>query len=238
MILALFFLYLNKPAKHTGKILTVGTAAEFPPFEYQEGSDIVGFDIDLINEIAKRLSKQAQFHDFQFSALIPHLQAGTIDLVAAGLTPTPERAQQVIFSDLYLEGSPLVVVMPAQNGTLQSLDDLAGKTVIVNEGFSADLYMSEIKNITIKRLATVADAFLTLAAGNADAFVTAATTLIPFFEQHDRSQFSLFEIPGTKEPAAFAINPKKAQLAQEINAAIKQLKEDGTLEILKRKWQL
>jgi arginine/lysine/histidine transporter system substrate-binding protein len=119
-----------------------------------------------------------------FTTLIPQIQSGNLHVIAAGLTPTPERERVMFFTKPYLESDPLVVVSLAKNPKINSLDDLKGKTVIVNEGFSAERYMSALEGIDLKRLPTVADAFLSLQSGRADAFVVAANSIKPFFKQY------------------------------------------------------
>lgn len=73
------------------KKIYVGTNAEFEPFEYREGDQIVGFDIDLINEIAKEAKLDIEIKDMAFDGLIPALQSKKIDLIIAGMTVTPDR---------------------------------------------------------------------------------------------------------------------------------------------------
>ena len=218
--------------------LIVGTAAEFPPFEFIENGVITGFDIDLIEEVAKRMGKQLKIHDTPFTTLIPQLQMGSIQLIAAGLTPTKERAEQVLFSENYTAGDQLVIVTLAHKQPLTTIDALKCKEVIVNDGFSAEAYLSSIPEILLKRLPTVADAFLALTTERADAFVTAFTTVKPFFDQYGSEHFTISPLEGTSEPAAFAISKKHPELVTRINAVLHEMHEDGSLEALKRKWHL
>src|SRR3954447_9229589 len=90
----------NKDAK----VLKMGTSADYPPFEYidtAKGSDIIGFDIDLANALAEKTGYEIEVQDMDFNSLIPALQAKQIDIVLAGMTPTPEREENVDFSDIY-----------------------------------------------------------------------------------------------------------------------------------------
>lgn len=95
-------------------VLMVGTAAEFPPFEFIKNDEIVGFDIDLIKEVAQRLEKKLVLKDMPFTTLIPQLQNGSLHILAAGLTPTPERARVMLFTKPYLETDSLVVITLAK----------------------------------------------------------------------------------------------------------------------------
>lgn len=220
--------------------IIVGTNAEFQPFSFKEGDDITGFDIDVITEVIKRLNKQMIIKDMPFDALIPEIQLGNIHVIAAGITPTPERAQRAFFTRPHLAtGNPLVIIsLPALPVT--NLDDLAGKTVVVNEGYVADSYMSEQPGIHLVRLssAAVSDGMLALESNRADAFVTALYSIKPYFEKHDQNNFSVTPIPGTEETSAFAISKHYPELRDYIQITLDRMKEDGTLEALKKKWSL
>lgn len=218
--------------------LIVGTAAEFPFFEFIKNDEIVGFDIDLVNAVAERLGKKVVLKDMPFTTLIPQIQQGSIHMIAAGLTPTPERAREMLFTKPYLEADSLVVVSLAKNPKINSLDDLKGKTVIVNEGFSAERYMSTLEGIDLKRLPTVADAFLSLQSGRAYAFVVAENSIKPFFKQYPQTDFSLFIIPNTNEKTAFAVSKKYPELLEKVQKILDDLHQEGFIENLKKKWDI
>lgn len=219
-------------------LLIVGTAAEFPPFEFIKNDEVVGFDIDLVHAIAERLEKKVILKDMPFTTLIPQIQYGSLHMIAAGLTPTAERAREMLFTRPYLETDPLVVVTLAKNPKISSLDDLKGKSVIVNEGFSAERFMSNLEGIDLKRLPTVADAFLSLQSGRADAFVVAANSIKPFFKQYPQADFSLFTIPNTNEKTALAISKKYPELLEKIDKILDELHREGFIEQLKKKWDI
>lgn len=228
----------KSPRFQDESVLRVGTAAEFPPFEFIQDDTIVGFDIDLINAVAERLGKKVILNDMPFLTLIPQAQRGSLQVIGAGLTPTPEREREINFSEPYLESDALVVVSLASNKPLTSLDDLQGKTVIVNEGFTAERFMADKEGIDLKRLPTVADAFLSLRSGRAYAFVVAENNVKPFFKQYSPDEFSIYIIPGTNETTAFGISKKYPQLKEQIDAALLELKNQGIIEELKKKWDL
>lgn len=215
--------------------IIVGTAAEFPPFEYVHNDQIVGFDIDLIEEVIRRLGKKMVLKDMPFTTLIPQLQNGSIHIIAAGISPTPERAQLVLFTKPYLETDPLVVISSAKN-PIHSLNDLKNKIVLVNEGFTAERFMSTVPDIDLKRLPTVSDAFLSLMSNRADAFVVAANNVKPFFKQYNKDDFSVYIIPDTNEKTAFAVSKLYPALFQEVQTVIDQLTQEGFIEQLKTKW--
>src|SRR5580704_2849514 len=91
----------------SSNILLVGTNAEFAPYSFIDNGQIVGFDIDVAQEVAQRLGKTITFKDMPFESLLPELQLGRIEIIAAGITPTQERAQKVLFTKPYVEGDKL-----------------------------------------------------------------------------------------------------------------------------------
>jgi len=233
----LFFVTKSTPLQQESNLMIVGTSGDFPPFTFFKEGILVGFDTDLIEEIGHRLNKKIELKNSPFSTLLPSLQLGTINVIASGLTETPERAQQVLFTTPYVENNPLVIVS-LSSSPANSIQDLYDKDVIVNEGYTADLYMSNIKGPHIKRLKSPAESFLALKSGRGFAFVTAQNTIKPFFDQYDAQEFHVASIPGTEESASLAIAPGHTELLKQIQATLDQMKEDGTLQKLKNKWGL
>lgn len=217
-----------------GDTLYVGTNAEYPPFSYREGDAIVGFDIDIAKEVAQHLNKKLVLIDMPFDSLIPALQTGMIHLVAAGMTPTPERSQQVFFSPVYFQGDPLVIITMRAH-PIENTQGLIGKKVIVNEGYTADYYIAENVQCDIIRLPAVNEALAAVEIGRADAFVTALSAVQEYFRVIPGHPFQFSVIPDTQEQYAFAISKKYPILADEIEHVVKKLLDDGTVQHIKAK---
>ncbi|HRN78283.1 MAG TPA: transporter substrate-binding domain-containing protein [Candidatus Dependentiae bacterium] len=232
----LFFTMHHTNLQHEN-VLSVGTSADFPPFTYIEDNTIVGFDIDLIEEIGKRLDKKIEIKNMPFITLLPNLQLGTLQVVAAGLTATPERAHQVLFTEPYLEDNHLVIISLKENSA-KTVEDLHNNLVIVNEGYTADIYLSQTTGPIIIRLKTPAEAFLALKSGRAFAYVTAENTVKPFFDQHGSHDFYVTPITHTQENTSLAIAPQYPELLTQIQHALNEMKKDGFIEMLKTKWGL
>lgn len=216
--------------------LIVGTNAEFPPFTFIENNTIMGFDIDVAKEVAQRLGKNIQIKDMPFDALIPSIILGHVDFVAAGMSYTDERAKRVLFTKPYVSEDPLVILTTTNHDT--HLEDLKGKTVVVIEGFTADLFMSSKDGINLIRLPTQADGFLAIKSGRADAFVTARSTVNAFFDKQNASQFHTTPIEGTGETCALVVPKSKAHLLTEVQNVLDSMEKDGTMAKLKTKWKL
>lgn len=213
----------------------VGTNAEFPPFCYIDNNAIVGFDIDVAKEVAHRLGKPIEFKDMPFDALIPEIMLGQVDFVAAGMSATEERAKRALFTKPYLSDDPLVIISTSQKF---NLEDLKGKTVIVNEGFTADHYMSAIDGINLVRLPGQADGFMAIKSGRADAFVTSKSTVNAFFEIQDAAAFQVTTLEGTSETCALVVPKNKPKMLNDIQNALNEMEKDGTMAKLKAKWKL
>jgi polar amino acid transport system substrate-binding protein len=220
-------------------ILIVGTSADFPPFSFRDKDDaITGFDIDIVKEVAKRLNMEISLQDRPFGTLLPQMELGQIHVIAAGMTPTTDRAQRVTFTKPYLSSNPLLIVTPSNKPAITRLEDLKGKEVIVNTGYTADLYMSQLPGITLVRLAKVADALAALDQGKADAFVTASFTLKPYVKEGDE-RYKYFRMVETDEQSALAISKKlPADFAERVQKALDAMEADGTLDALKKKWEV
>ena len=216
-------------------IIIVGTNTEYAPFSFQENNTITGFDIDLIQEVAKRLGKTIEFQDMPFDALIPALQIGAIHVIAAGITPTPERAQRIIFTKPYLQNDPLLIVSNTAK-PLTTIDQLRTKKVGVNEGFTADYFMSKIEGPELIRFASAMELFMALESDRVDAIVAARNSIQPLIAHYGAQKFLATTIPDTSDEYALAISLHYPELLEPIQKTLDQIAIDGTLDALKKKW--
>ncbi len=129
------------------KTLVLGTDPGFKPFEYKQGQEIVGFDIDLVREIAKDTNRSLQIEEIAFDGLLPALQAGRIDLIAAGMTVTPDRRKNAEFSHTYYTAAQKIIV-PKTGSTIATSDDLIGRRIGVQLGTTADTLAHKIRGRT------------------------------------------------------------------------------------------
>ena len=218
-------------------VLIVGTESNFPPFSSKENGEIIGFDIDLVKEVAHRMGKTVEFQDMSFEALIPQAEIGAVQIIAAGMTPTENRAKKVFFTKPYIVGDPLLIVTLLNRLDVGSLEALKqNKKVVVNQGYTADLFMSTIEGPELIRLETPAESFLALEQGRADAFVTARNTLVPFFRKHDEKEYDITPITETVEQTAFIVSKKYPELLELVQKILDEIEADGTMKQLKAKW--
>jgi arginine/lysine/histidine transporter system substrate-binding protein len=223
--------------------IIVGTNSEFPPFSFKENNEFVGFDIDVIKEVAQRLDKEIIIKDMPFDALLPSIQVGTIQVIAAGVTPTPERSKHANFTHPHLTGNPLVIISLKNSShpekAIATVEDLRNKKVVVNEGYIADTFMSD-QPVDLLRISSslVSDGMLTLQSGRVDAFVTSLHSIKPYFEKYDKAHFNVTEIPHTEETSAFAVSLYDRDLKIAMQVILDEMEKDGTLKRIKAQWNL
>lgn len=231
-------IYTPRKTRGETKTIIVGTSADFKPMSFKENDTIVGFDIDVVTEAARRIGKEIELRDMPFELLIPQLQLGTVHCIAAGLSETPDRAKRVIFSPVYLGNDPLIVVVRAGDTEPRTIGEALERVVAVNQGYTADIYLSKMGSVQLRRLPSVADAIMALRLGQVDAFVTGRTSIARFLETEEGARYRTFIIPDTDENMALAISQRYPELAEELSKALCMMLEDGFIDQLREKWHV
>ena len=113
-------------------VLTMGTNATFPPYEYKDGDAVVGIDPDIAQALADKLGLKLEVVDMEFDSLIASVQSGKVDIVLAGMTVNEERKKNVDFTDSYANGVQVIIV--AEDSDISTSDDLEGKLIGVQQG--------------------------------------------------------------------------------------------------------
>lgn len=221
------------------KVLTMGTSADYPPFEYvktKNSDDIIGFDVDLAKAIAGKLGYKVQVKDIDFSGLIQSLKSGQVDFVLAGMTPTEKRKKNVDFSDIYYTAQHMIV--SKKDSGIKTLDDLKGKTVGVQLGSIQEGKAQEINKkipIKIENRNRIPDIIQEIKAGRFDAAIIEDTVAKGYFKKE--TDLSGFTISDNPEEAGSAIAfPKNSDLTAKFNKELKKMKENGELKQLIVKW--
>lgn len=213
-------------------VLTVGTNAEFPPFEYMgDDGQPDGFDMALVKEIGHKLGVEVQIENMEFASLVTSI-GSKIDIAAAGMTVTEERKQTVDFSNTYYEAVQYVI-LPVDS-EIKTAADLEGKTIGVQLGTTGDFIATDIADTTVSQYNKAVDAVNDLINGRVDCVIIDKNPALVFegkFEGQvvavDGAQFE-FEI----ENYAMALPKGDTVLAEQINKAIDDLKADGTFDQL------
>lgn len=219
--------------------LRVGTSCDYPPYTTIENNKIMGFDIDLIEQVGQCIGKKIILVDLPFSGLIFGLLSGDIDLIASAMSPTERRIKFVRFTDNYISGDSLVIVSKKYK-PYNSIAELQGKVVVVNTGFVADTYMTGQSGIELTRLKTPADALMALQSGSVNAWVCAQSSADAFLSKiaDGKQQYQSVPIPETGDDYAFVVNKYNESLAEQVNHALMECRSSGILDQLKEKWKL
>ena len=216
------------------RTVTVGTSADFPPFEYIENGQFVGFDMDLMREIAKIAGFELKFVDMSFDSLIPALRAGQIDVAAAAMTITEERKKVVDFSMPYWTADQSIIVKAGSDLTITVL---FGKYRIgVQTGTTGDLWCTEnlvekglLPERNLKRYDTFILALSDLLNGNIDAIVLDSPVANRFAAT---KPVKVVGIIVTGEQYGIAVRKGNKELLNKINQALKTLIETGKINEL------
>ena len=220
------------PVLADGK-LTVGTNAEFPPFEFVgDDGEPDGFDVALIKAIGEKLGVEVEMENMEFDALVASI-GSKIDIAIAGMTVSDERKKSVDFSDPYYDALQYVIL--PEGSEIATFDDLAGKTIGVQPGTTGDFIASDdVDGATVKQYNKGVDAVNDLVNGRLDCVIIDKNPALVFagkFEGQltavDGAQFG-FEV----ENYAIAIPKGDSALLNAVNGALKEIREDGTFDEL------
>ena len=220
--------------------LTMATEATFPPYEYYDGDAIVGIDVEVAQAIAAKLGMELEVTDIAFDSIIPGIQTGKYDMGMAGMTVTDERKEQVNFSDSYATGVQVVIVK--DDSAITSVDDLfadgADTVVGTQAGTTGFIYAtSDIEDAglgTVKSFGKTTDAVEALKNGQVDCVILdnePAKALVAANEG-----LHILDTEYAVEDYAIAIAKENTDLLDKVNAALAELKDDGTLQSIVDKY--
>ena len=219
--------------KSKGK-LVVGTSADYPPYEFHatvDGKDeIVGFDIDIAKEVAQDLGVEIEVKDMDFDGLLVALQAGKVDMVFAGMTPTEERKQNADFSDIYYTATHRFILRSGEEGSVKSFDDLKGKKIGVQKGsIQEGIAKDNFDAANIKSLAKVTDLVLDLKNKKVDAILIEEGVAKINCDKNKDIAVSDFVVKDEDGGAAIALKKGSTELQAEVNKTISKLKEEDKI---------
>lgn len=212
----------------TQETLTMATNAEFPPYEYKEGDNVVGIDAEVAQAIADKLGMKLEIVDTKFDAIIPGVQSGKYDMGMAGMTVTPEREQSVSFSDSYATGIQSIIVK--QGSDIKSVDDLSEKTKIgVQLGTTGDIYAKDdFGDEAVQEYDKGADAVQALIAGKIDCVIIDNEPAKSFVAANEGLE--ILKTSYAEEDYAICFKKDNTELQTKVNDALKELIADGTVQ--------
>lgn len=225
----------NGEAGEDKKVLTMGTSADFAPFESRNTSgEVEGFDIDLAKYIADELGYELKIEDMKFDGLIGALQANRVDLVLSGMSATEKRAQNVDFSTQYHHSGEMFITL--KDSEVTTLEQLEGKTVGVQLGTIQEegaRKLQETVNFEIKAIDNATILIQELLSNRIDVAYLDKSVATGYINEQGLTGF---DDPTTSSPGMAVAFPKGSELVDEVNQVLKEMEENGKLEELKAKW--
>lgn len=216
------------------KVLSMATNAEFPPYEYVEGEDVVGIDVDIAQAIADKLGMELKVDNMNFDSIIPAITSGKDAIGVAGMTVTDERKKNVDFTDSYATGVQVVIVR--EDSKITDVKDLTTKgadnTIGVQLGTTGDIYCtSDIQDKgfgKVQQFNKGADAVQALVSGKIDCVVIDNQPAKEFVKAN--KGLKILDTEYVTEDYAIAVAKDNTELKDKINGALNELKADGTIQ--------
>lgn len=214
--------------------LLVGSDIPFPPFEQGTAPNYTGFDVDVVNEIAKGLDLTPKFQDTSFDTIFRDEAQGKFDMVASASTITPAREKTVDFSDPYYEAQQSLIV--PTDSDITSTDQLAGKTVGAQDGTTGEDYANDQTDAaSVRGYPTGPDAINAVKTGQVDAVIIDQPVAKDALEK-DPGGFKEAQTISTNELYGFAFAQDNDALREAVNGQLKELKDSGKLNEIYQKW--
>lgn len=216
--------------KKKGELVLL-TESGFPPFEYADNSNdavdgVNGVDIEFGKALADKLGVKLKVIDMDFDSLTVALAANKGDLIAAGMTNTPERAEVVDFSQTYFDNG-LFILLP-KGSDIKSVDDLQGKKISVQQGTTGNIFADKIEGAEVLEFKGMVEAGLALTNGNADASIMDVLTAQILV--HNNDKLMLLDNAVESEETALAVAKGNESLLKEVNELLTELQADGMIQ--------
>lgn len=220
-----------------GDVLTFGTNAEFPPFEYVTSSGVIGeydgIDMAIAKQIAEDNGQTAAIENMEFDSLLVALQNGQIDAVIAGMTATDERRETVDFSTPYYTATQVMIVK--EDSDIAKATDMEGKKICVVQGYTGEVCVQDM-GYDYEAFKKGTEAVMELTNGKCDVVVIDSATAQKYVG--DNEGLKIVEDPASFESEEYAIAVQKGntELLDKINKSIEKMISDGMVNELAVKY--
>ena len=221
-------------ASAADNVIRVATDATFPPMEFLKDGKRTGFDIELVEALAKTMGKTIEWIDIDFKGLIPGLISNRFDVAASAIYMTDDRRKVVNFTDPYYRGG-LAVLVRKDDKTINVPKDLAGKKVSVQVGTKSVGFLKEnypdAERVEVEKNQAMFDLLVT---GRVNAAVTGRPAAVEYAKAQPAVR--VLDKGLTTELYGFALRKNDTELAAQINKALQTLRTNGTYNALADKW--
>jgi polar amino acid transport system substrate-binding protein len=215
-----------------GETLSVGSDIPYPPFEQGKPGNYTGYDIELMEAIAEKLGRTAEFQDTSFDTIFRDLAQGRFEAVASATTITDEREETVDFTNPYYFSEQAILIK--EGGEIDSVEKLSGATIGVQQGTTGEEFAEEkVDAGELRSYPQGPDAVNALKSGVLDAVVID----IPVAESAvEAGGIEVSTAIPTEEDYGFVVPQDNEALLEEMNEALDELKDDGTFTTIYEKW--
>lgn len=228
--------------KDEAKKIVVGLDDNFPPMGFKdENNEIVGFDIDLAKEAAKRLGREVEFKAIDWNSKEAELKSGRVDVLWNGLDITEKRKENMLFSDPYMDNRQIVFVATNSGVTIASEADLAGKTIGTQSGGTSEEYFESNADLKafmkeVKYYPDFINAFMDLENGRIDAVVGDEIIGRYYISKHPDEIVAVNTVIGPVSEFGFAFRKEDQALRDEVQKVFDEMKADGTVAKISETW--
>ncbi len=228
-------------AKEVQKIV-IGLDDEYAPMGFKnEQNEIVGFDVDLAKEAAKRLGTEVEFKAIDWNSKEAELKSGRIDIIWNGLDITPERQENMLFSDPYMDNRQIVFVKVGNDQGIMAEADLAGKSIGTQAGSTAETYIDQTEELksSFKEFKTYGDyvsAFMDLENGRIDALVCDEIVGRYAMSKQDGKFEALDVTVGPVTEFGIAFRKDDTELRDKVQKAFDEMVADGAAKKISEQW--
>jgi len=220
------------------KELKVVTEPSFAPFEFvdKNTSEIIGFDVDIINAIGEVENLKMNISSMGFDGQIPAILTRQVDVAISGFTITEARSKMVNFTEPYYDAGLGALVDKKLADSIRETSDLEGKALCSQIGTSGAMYVDNIKGAENKQFNTTAEAIMELKKGSCAAVISDKPVIEYYLAE--TSDDTLFILPETftKEQYGIVTSKQNDELTQKISSGLKKIKENGTYDKIYNKW--
>ncbi len=206
--------------------LVMATNAEFPPYEYWSGNEIVGIDVEIAGVIAEELGMELKIEDMDFNSIVNAVASGKADIGAAGMTIMPDRLENVNFTDTYAKATQVVIVK--EDSDIKTPADLEGKEIGVQLGTTGDMYAEDVEPAAIERYNKGFEAIQALSQGKIDAVIIDKEPAKVFVSE--TKGLKMLDEAYTDEDYAIAVAKNNTELLNKINEILADMKTSGKLQ--------
>lgn len=228
------------PASGAKPVLNVASETTYPPMEFTENGEYVGFDMDLIRAIGAAEGFDVKITSLGFDALIPAVQAGTVDACISSMTIKEDRAKAIDFSKPYFTAGLIIAVGQKTEG-ITTLDDLKGKRLAAEVGTTGLDASNKIKQedpkTTIKVFDSVGEAFMELEKGGVDAVINDMPITAYYIQTKGKDKVKMVgEVFAAEDQYGIGVKKGNTELLNKINSGLDKVKASGEYDKIYKKW--